>query len=117
MRVQITVDGTVLDASIEDHPSARDFAAMLPLELAARDFAGSEKIADLPRRLSTAHSAARVDPAPGDLYYYSPWGNLAIYYRAATWSEGLVRLGRIDGPIAALTDQNGEFTITIAPAD
>jgi hypothetical protein len=31
----------------------------------------------------------------GDITYYAPWGNLAIFYRDFGYSPGLVRLGHI----------------------
>ncbi|MEZ0206463.1 MULTISPECIES: cyclophilin-like fold protein [Ideonella] len=41
-------------------------------------------------------------PAPGDLAYYAPWGNLAFFYRGAPHASGLVRLGRLLGDVKAL---------------
>lgn len=34
----------------------------------------------------------------GDITYYSPWGNLALFYRDFGHASGLVRLGRLDVP-------------------
>ena len=35
-------------------------------------------------------------PAVGDVTHYSPWGNLAIFYKDGRYARGLVKLGRID---------------------
>ena len=80
MRIRIIVAGTELQATLEDSPAARDFVAMLPLELTLEDYHATEKIADLPSRLSTDDAPAGVDPAIGDITYYAPWGNLALFY-------------------------------------
>lgn len=92
----VTESGVVLGASLRDTPAGRDFAALLPLTVQLSDFHRTEKIADLPRRIS------RDDDAPagtfgraGDLTVYAPWGNLAIFYRAFTYTEDLVCLGSL----------------------
>lgn len=103
MKIQITADGAVIaTASLDDNNAARDFVAMLPLTLPLRDYAGTEKIADLPRKLSTSGSPKAYTPAAGDISFYAPWGNVAIFYKNGELSSGLVRLGRIDTGLAAL---------------
>lgn len=79
---------------------------MLPLSLTLSDYNGTEKIADLPARLSTDGTPDGISPEIGDITYYAPWGNLAIFYRGFPYSRGLVRLGRIEGDIKSLTDES-----------
>lgn len=102
MRIRLVVGGTVLTATLEDTAAARDFAALLPLELTLEDYHGIEKIADLPARLSTEGAPKGVDPEVGDVTYFAPWGNLALFYRDFGYARGLVRLGRIDGDVDVL---------------
>src|SRR5437773_1591074 len=80
MKVRITVEGAPITASLIDNATSRDFASLLPLTLAVTDYAATEKISDLPRRLTTDGSPAGVDPAVGDITYYAPWGNLALFH-------------------------------------
>lgn len=70
--------------------------------MALEDYAGTEKITYLPRKLSTAGAPEGVVPVAGDLAYYAPWGNLAMFYRDFRYSPGLIRLGRITSPLDAL---------------
>jgi hypothetical protein len=98
MRIRVDVEGTVMAATLEDTAVARDFAALLPLELSIADYALTEKIADLPRKLSLAGTPAGTDTHAGDISYYAPWGNLALFYRNSGHAKGLVRLGRLDDP-------------------
>jgi len=84
-----------------DNATARDFFALLPITLALEDHAGTEKISTLPRKLPTAGAPAGGDPSVGDIAYYAPWGNLAIFYKDFGYSRGLVLLGRIDSSIEA----------------
>lgn len=101
-KIRLVVNGERLTAELEDNAVAREFAALLPLELTLRDYNRTEKIADLPSRLSIAEAPEGIDPAAGDIAYYAPWGNLAIFYRDFGYSRGLIRLARIEGTIAGL---------------
>jgi hypothetical protein len=103
VRIQFTVGGVaVATATLDDTDSARSFAALLPLDLSLEDYASTEKIADLPSRLSTTGAPGAYTPSVGDISYYSPWGNLAIFYKDGHLSSGLVRLGRLDSGVDAL---------------
>lgn len=102
MRIRILVGGTALAATLENNATSRDFAARLPLELALKDYHGTEKIADLTPHLSTEGAPEGVDPDIGDITYFAPWGNLALFYRDFGYSRGLVRLGRIEGSVEIL---------------
>ncbi|WP_295639705.1 cyclophilin-like fold protein [uncultured Mailhella sp.] len=115
--LRLTINGNVLSATLEDSPAARDFRAMLPLTLNMRDFNGTEKISDLPRRLSEKDAPEGVTPVAGDLAYYAPWGNLAVFYRDFSWSRGLIRLGRITSDIAPLVNAGNGDTLIIEEAD
>jgi hypothetical protein len=92
-----------LTVTLERSAASADLLTLLPLTLAAEDYAGKEKIAHLPRKLNTAGTHGGATPAAGELHYYAPWGNLALYYAGAPHDKGLVRLGRIDpGGLEAL---------------
>ena len=96
MKIRIIVNDRALSATLDDNATARDFAALLPLTLTLRDYAATEKVSDLPRRLSRQGAPAAFDPSVGDITYYAPWGNLAIFHRDFGNSPGLIRLGRLD---------------------
>lgn len=112
MKIRMTMAGKIITASLEESDSARDFFAMLPLTLPFEDYAETEKIAYLPGKLTTQTAPEGIDPQVGDIAYYAPWGNLAIYYRDFGYSSGLIRLGRITSGLDALTAQpSGTLTI------
>ena len=95
-----------------DNATSRDFVSLLPMSLTLEDYAATEKISDLPRRLSTEGAPAGSEPSIGDIAYYSPWGNLAIFYRDFRYSSGLVKLGTIDSGIETL-NVSGSAKVTI----
>lgn len=101
--IEIVSGGHRWQVRLDHSPSARDFVEQLPLKLSLKDYAGTEKIADLPRKLTREGAPAAVTPVKGDVTFYAPWGNLAIFYRDGHHSPGLIRLGRIEGDLAALS--------------
>jgi hypothetical protein len=101
MKIRLKVGDTVLKATLIDSKTTQDFISLLPLTLTLEDYAGTEKISDLPKRLSTEGAPSGTDPSVGDITYYAPWGNLAIFYKDFGYSSGLVILGKIDSGIEA----------------
>ncbi|MEZ4385335.1 MAG: cyclophilin-like fold protein, partial [Nannocystaceae bacterium] len=62
VRVRLVLDdGEALSATLVDSAATRDLLALLPLTLHLRDYAGTEKVSELPRRLSTEGAPAGVD--------------------------------------------------------
>src|SRR4051795_8253853 len=112
-RIRLTVGETAFTATLLDNDSSRDFIALLPLDLTLTDYAGTEKVSDLPRRLSITDAPAGIDPDVGDITYYAPWGNLAIFYRDFGYSRGLVKLGPRDVDPEFLAGLAGETSATI----
>ncbi|MFP2903635.1 cyclophilin-like fold protein [Pyxidicoccus sp. 3LFB2] len=102
MKIRLTAGAKVLTATLLDNATARDFAALLPMTLTLKDYASTEKVSDLPRRLSTKGAPSGATPSVGDIAYYAPWGNLAIYYKDFDYSSGLIKLGKLDGDVEAL---------------
>lgn len=102
MKIAIIHEDQRLTATLTYTPAARHFAELLPLSLTLTDYAATEKVADLPATLPTQGSPKGMDPDVGDLTYYAPWGNLAIFYRDFGYANGLIALGRIEGGLGFL---------------
>ncbi|MZG01829.1 cyclophilin-like fold protein [Streptomyces sp. SID5614] len=114
MDIRVTIDGQEVEATLNDSPAARDLASLLPLTLDLKDFHGTERIADPPRKLTTENALEPQAPKTGDLTYYAPWGNLAIFYKdGPSASEDLLVLGHIDADADLLS---GADRITIEAA-
>lgn len=97
MDIQATLDSRRVDATLNDSPTARDLAGLLPLTLDLQDFHGTERVADLPRRLQTSGAPEPVAATVGDIAYYAPWGNLALFCRdGPAASADLLVLGHLD---------------------
>jgi hypothetical protein len=116
MKIRLMVNDTVIaTATLDDNESARQFAALLPLSLVLNDYAATEKVADLPGRLSTKGAPDGYKPSAGDIAYYAPWGNLAIFHKDFGYSSGLVRLGRLDSGLDAMR-RPGQMSVRVEVA-
>jgi len=112
MKVKLKIGDKDIIAKINDSAAAKDFISLLPLTLPVEDFGGREKICYLPRKLSTKGAPSGCDPDVGDVTYYAPWGNLAIFYKDYGYSNGLIALGKIESGIEAL-NVSGNVKMTI----
>jgi len=115
VKIRLTIDGKAIEATLLGNATAQDFVSLLPMTVTLEDYASTEKISYLPRKLSTAAAPAGLDPAVGDITYYAPWGNLAIFYKDASYANGLVKLGRLDSGVDALSVR-GSLKVTIEAA-
>jgi hypothetical protein len=117
VQVVLRADGATVLVTLDDNDTSKDFVRLLPLELTLEDYAGTEKISYLPRKLSTRKAPLGYLPHSGDVAYYAPWGNLALYYEGFDYSPGLIRLGQVQsglerlrqpGPMKVLIEQVSE---------
>ena len=116
VQINIRLEGRIIPATLNDSKAAQDFASLLPLSLTLEDYNFTEKISDLPRRLSTDGAPPGFDPSVGDIAYYAPWGNLAIFYRDFQYSRGLVSLGKLaSDPEIFASSRSMQVTFELAP--
>jgi hypothetical protein len=103
-------------ATLADTSAARDFAALLPLELDLRDPMGQAKSGTLPRPLDVSAAEAVSNPAAGQMYYSAPSSTFAVFYTDLGQSipdPGLVPLGTVDTDLDRLADAGNRFTVRI----
>jgi hypothetical protein len=113
LKIKITVNkNTVVMGKLEGSATAQEFAALLPLSLTLEDYSKTEKISDLPKKLTTKGAPAAITPKSGDIAFYAPWGNLAIFYRDGHHSPGLIKLGEINSNAEAF-HVPGSLNVTI----
>ena len=119
-RISFTIGSATVYATLYDNSVARDLVSRLPLTLEFSDYNGTEKIAYLPggsEDWDLSDAPTSCTPSAGDVTMYSPWGNLAIFYRDFRLSNGLVPVGSLDdGAIELFAAQDGDFTVHIAAA-
>ena len=102
MKIRLNVEGTDLTATLIDSQTSRDFISLLLLTL--NDLFGREKFARLPRALSERGRRTRTYEV-GEVAYWSPNRDVAIYYRhdgPEIPDPGLIVIGKIDSGVEAL---------------
>jgi hypothetical protein len=114
MKIRIKTKDAVLTATLSDSEAARDFASLLPLTLTLNDLFRREKYAHLPRALSEGGKRAHAY-AIGDIAYWPPGPDVAIFYRQDGQripDPGIIVIGKVDSGVAAL-DGAGSVHVTI----
>jgi hypothetical protein len=115
VRVDITVGGQRVEATLTDSPATRDLVAQLPLTVEMSDHGGVEKTGPLPSPLSVEGQPDVGDPAVGDVGYYAPGNDLVLYYGDQSAFSGIVVLGRMEGDAAQrIAALEGAVTATVA---
>ncbi len=112
MKIRLIVGNEIATATLYDNATARDFVSLLPLSLTMTDYAAIERVADLPRKLATRGAPEGMAPVAGELTYYAPWGNLAIFIEGRSWSRSLLPLGKVDESLPVLS-RPGPYTLRI----
>lgn len=116
MQIRLTIGTAETTAHLYDNATARDFASLLPLTLSVHDLGGREKAGTLPRELADGQGQSSY--RAGQLGYWSPSQDLAVYYREDGFripSPGIVMIGEIDSDLDAITADNAT-TLTITAA-
>lgn len=118
MRIRLTVGGQVATAILEDNPTARNFASLLPVTVRMHDLFGREKPGPLPRALANG-GPAEFSYDVGDISYWAPSRDVAIFYAddgQRIPNPGLIPLARIDTALEAIAQAGNAFTLTIEHA-
>lgn len=114
MQVTITVGERTISATMEDHAAGRDFLSRLPLEVTLNDYNNTtEKIFYPSPALTTEGVTRGCTPTPGDITIYAPWGNIAIFCKSGSYSNDLIKIGRIDGNGIEALNVGGDIRIKI----
>ena len=103
--VEMVIADKAYPVELDEHDASRALIARLPMTLEFEDFGATERIAYLNPKLDVGRAPTRTTPKAGDITYYVPWGNLAVFVRGFRPSESLVPLGRMsDEAMKALRD-------------
>jgi hypothetical protein len=97
-KIRIRIGTRTLTATVAQNTTARDFVSLLPLTLRMSDLFGREKAGPLPRALASG-GRPRHTYAVGDIIYWSPGPDVAVYYRAGGPTipdPGVVLLARLN---------------------
>jgi hypothetical protein len=77
------IDHQTQNATLTDGLASRNFLALPPLTLILEDYAETEKIAYLPKKLTTTGARTGRAVRVRAIIYYAPWGNLALLHKTS----------------------------------
>lgn len=118
MKINIKISGRTLTATLADNPTAQDFVSLLPLKVSMNDLFGREKYGDLPRAISEKGPRTHSYQV-GDIVYWSPDHQLAVYYRQDNEtipSPGVIPVAKIEAGVEAF-NVSGSVKVTIELAN
>jgi hypothetical protein len=99
MKINIIVFGKTVTATVMDNPTAKDFVSLLPLTMSMKDLLGREKFGHLQKALSEKGPRTNTYEV-GDIAYWSPAHDIAIYYHQdgeSIPSPGVIPIAKING--------------------
>ncbi len=112
LKASITVGDRTITATMEDNAAGRDFLSRLPLEVTLNDYNNTtEKIFYPSPALPTEGVTRGCAPMPGDITIYAPWGNVAIFCKNWSYSNDLIKIGRIDGDGIEVLNVGGDIRV------
>lgn len=118
VKIRIKVADKSITATLAHNDTARDFVSVLPLNVTTNDLFGREKYGDLPKALSERGPRQKRYEV-GDVAYWSPEHQFAIYYHQdgeSIPSPGIIPIARIDAGTEAF-NVRGSVKVTIELAN
>ena len=115
MKIKVTAGDYVIVFALNDTSAAVSLYEQLPLTVAVENYSNNEKIFYADKLDCT--NVIEGDCPVGTLAYFSPWGNVVMYYGAASQYPGLYILGEAVEGVENISSLTGEITITKAEAE
>ena len=97
--------------------AARRLTERMPLEVTFEDYGSTERIAYLKGKLDISGAPDSCTPVAGDIAYYAPWGNLAVFVKYFRHSEGLVPLGKLSPEALEAVKRSGDTVLRFEVAE
>lgn len=111
MEIQVS-DGTrSVTFELNNSPVAKSLFDQLPITVAVENYGSNEKIF-YPGDALSASGGMEGDCPEGTLAYFSPWGNVVMYYGAASRYPGLYILGTASEGKDQIKDLSGTITVS-----
>ena len=122
--IRITIGGRALDGELDDSPTARALARLLPLKVKMSRW-GDEYYGAVGGLGAKQAPDAREEMAVGELAYWPPGDALCVFFGPTPVSEGgepraaspVNPVGRLTGDVAVLKDLGRSVTAEVAAAD
>lgn len=111
--VIMTIADTDYVVTVDENTQAgKLFLNSLPLTLSFENFGSSERVAYLPKRLDMNGYDSHLSVKRGDMTYYVPWGNLAVFKKAYSSPSDLAPIGSMPENAISALEQSGDSDVS-----
>jgi len=114
MKIRVSDGTNVITFELNETSAARSLYQMLPLEVAVQNYSNNEKIFYPPTTIGYGTDCIEGDCPAGTLALFSPWGNVVMYYGAASRYSGLYILGKATEGAASISRLSGTIRVEAA---
>lgn len=94
MKIRVSDGTNTITYELNETSAAKSLYQMLPLEVTVENYGNNEKIFYPPTEVSHGADCIEGDCPAGTLALFSPWGNVVMFYGAASRYSGLYILGK-----------------------
>ena len=94
LKIKVSDATNTITYELNETSAAKSLYQMLPLEVTVQNYSNNEKIFYPPTAVSYGADCIEGDCPAGTLALFSPWGNVVMYYGAASRYSGLYILGK-----------------------
>ena len=114
MRIRVSDGTNTVIYELNETSAAKSLYGMLPLEVTVENYGNNEKIFYPPTAVSYGPDCIEGDCAAGTLALFSPWGNVVMYYGAASRYSGLYILGKAIEGAGNIRNLTGTIRVEVA---
>lgn len=111
MKIKVTDGSYTVIFQLNEGSAAKSLHGQLPLTVEVSNYGSNEKIFYPPEKLDTSNVVEGGGPA-GMLAYFSPWGNVVMYYAPFGSYQGLYILGEAAEGAENIENLSGTITVT-----
>ena len=94
LKIKVSDATNTITFELNETSAAKSLYQMLPLEVTVQNYSNNEKLFYPPTAVSYEADCIEGDCPAGTLALFSPWGNIVMYYGAASRYSGLYILGK-----------------------
>lgn len=111
MKIRIKGNSNTIVFELNGSPAAKDLYEQLPLTTEVQNFSTNEKVFYPPKKLTTKDTPS-ADAEKGTLCYYSPWGDVVMFYEDYGKGSSLYELGKVVSGREDIKKLSGMIEIT-----
>lgn len=111
MKIRVSDGTNTITYELNETSAAKSLYQTLPLEVTVENYSNNEKIFYPPTAVSYGSDCIEGDCPAGTLALFSPWGNVVMFYGAASRYSGLYILGKAIEGAANIRNLTGTIRV------